>query len=154
MNRGDYDDADAQLERFEQRHGVQRPGRAEPPRDRFALADCELCELVASEHHAAAAAARRTNPRAGADDTAAGEQWADLAARIQSALAGAFARFTMADVTLVESEHLALLRATPAHVRDDLARAAAKVRSRSLSRLGVLLVLASRGKLEQLRGRV
>lgn len=101
------------------------------PAERFHLADRQLAERIAAEHLAD-----------GRD--ASGETWASIAARIQLALVSLFTGFTATDVRAVQEEHLAVLRHV---VGDGCVAPAAKDRSRRLSRLGVLLELARRGRL-------
>lgn len=115
-------------------HAVPFPYADAPP-DAFTLADRQLCQRVSATFYDG-------RPYARADVRCA--KWADLAARIQRALVGEFTAFTRADCGLVQALHMEVLR----HRLDDGARE----RSRALSRLGVLVVQASRGHLAQLRG--
>lgn len=125
MNRGDYDDA---------RQAVETPAPQLPARA-WHVTDKELVLRIAAEHY-------------GADDEMTGVQWANLAARIARALAGEFATFSKDDARLVQAEHLRVLAL---RLVDDDVRAAVRVRSRALSRLGVLVTEAARGRLELVR---
>jgi hypothetical protein len=98
----------------------------------------DLCVAIAGERYAAG-------------ETADGDAWADLAARIGRALERTFARFTPADVQRIQVVHLALLRQLACFNAGCDECEARKERSRALSSLGVLVLEASRGRLEQLR---
>jgi hypothetical protein len=95
--RGDYDEADDNQAAAADALELRRPPvpAAELPRDRFALADRQLCERVSAEHYAAA---RKLSGGERARVEHQADQWADLAARIQHALAGTYTTFTADDV--------------------------------------------------------
>lgn len=117
-----------------------------PSNDAFTLADRQLCERVAGHFYAHAAGKVPPQLPPALSDRAAeyANAWADLAARIQRALAGEYTTFTRADCSLIQALHLEVLR----HPLVE----GAKDRSRALSRLGVLVLQASRGQLAQLQG--
>jgi hypothetical protein len=98
--------------------------------DAFRRADRELCERIAADY-------RSEGAYVDAD------AWLELAARIGKVVRGHYARFSRADSLLVQRTHVEVLR-TP--LEDGT-----KETSRALSRLGVLLVQATRGRLAQLQ---
>lgn len=102
------------------------------PPDAFALADVELCRAIAREF-------RDLDRR-----SVSAECWELLARKIENVLVGEYSMFSSVDGQLVKSLHLAVLK--------EPLEAGAKVRSKSLSRLGILVLQAERGQLAQLRG--
>lgn len=100
----------------------------------FTLADRQLCERISAKFYAEA---RGGGAESWANLT--GRSWANLAARIQRALVGEYTTFTRDDCRLIQSLHLAVLK-------EPLADGAAEM-SRALSRLGVLVLQATRGQL-------
>lgn len=102
------------------------------PSDEFTLADREFCTRNAAEFLAAHL-------------QESARFWAELAAKIERVLVGEYAEFTRDDAHLVQALHLVILK--------EPLKDGTKWRSRALSRLGVLVVSAERGRLAQLRGR-
>jgi hypothetical protein len=98
--------------------------------DQFVLRDLEFAHEITAEFLDAKLEESRRS-------------WAQLAGKIEKVLVGEYTQFSRLDVKLIEALHLAVLK----NPLDD----GAKGRSRELSRLGRLVVLAERDQLAQLR---